>query len=282
MRDRAQVVTPEGVAFSYEVAGIGSRFAAFAVDLLLVGTGSLLLWSLFLLLVTVLEVVEAAAWFLAAFLIAQFVLAWSYFILFEILWTGQTPGKRWLGLRVVRDNGTPIGVWEAIARNLLLPVDFLPGGIPFGVGMVVMFCNLRSKRVGDYVAGTMVMREVDYAIPTLSAISGGAQEISPDEFPLPPDALRRLKPQEMEMIRRFLERREDLPQQTRQQLSAQVAFPLADRLQVAHSLLAGEQLERFLEYLWTQYQGQSGWTPATTPDRDKSAATETRLSWKSP
>ena len=101
------------------------------------------------------EAVRAVAMILAA--LAGFFLLWGYYVVFEIVWNGQTPGKRALGLRVIRENGYPLRPGDAVVRNLIRIVD----GPPLGavVGSLVMLCNDRAKRIGDFAAGTIVVRE---------------------------------------------------------------------------------------------------------------------------
>src|SRR5947209_2667796 len=78
-------------------------------------------------------------------------------MLFEILWSGQTPGKRLVGLRVIGENGYPIRPVDAVIRNLVRGVDWLPG--IYGVGVLTMLLNTRAKRLGDFASGTIVVRE---------------------------------------------------------------------------------------------------------------------------
>jgi uncharacterized RDD family membrane protein YckC len=86
-----------------------------------------------------------------------FAIYWGYFAIFEILWKGQTPGKRFAGIRVIKESGRPINAFEAVGRNLMRAVDGLPG--IYGVGLVCMMCNRQSRRLGDFVAGTVVVHE---------------------------------------------------------------------------------------------------------------------------
>jgi hypothetical protein len=86
-----------------------------------------------------------------------FVVFWGYFMLFETLWSGQTPGKRAGRLRVIRRDGQPVGASEVLIRNLVRIVDFLPGF--YGIGLVVMFIDKEARRLGDMAAGTIVVRE---------------------------------------------------------------------------------------------------------------------------
>ena len=94
---------------------------------------------------------------LALTVLPVFAAQWGYFAIFEILWKGQTPGKRQAGIRVINETGREASVYEAVARNLLRAVDALPG--PYAVGAIVMFLSPQSKRIGDYVAGTVVIHD---------------------------------------------------------------------------------------------------------------------------
>src|SRR5215510_11634669 len=89
--------------------------------------------------------------------LASFVLFWGYYIFFEMLWNGQTPGKRWVGLRVIRTDGTPITLSESFIRNLTRLVDFLPAA--YGIGIISMFLDKQSRRLGDLAAGTLVVHD---------------------------------------------------------------------------------------------------------------------------
>ena len=101
---------------------------------------------------------------LAAVIIALGItlLSEGYFILFEWLMRGQTPGKKALKIRVIRDDGTPATIHEVLVRNVLRLIDFLP--FSYGVGAIVMFASRLSKRLGDIAAGTIVIKEgqLDY------------------------------------------------------------------------------------------------------------------------
>ena len=153
------VETPEQVVVSYTLAGIGTRGAAALIDLLLllilVGT----LWygtsSLPKLMPGLRDF--GGGWLTAVIIIGQFVLIWGYFVAFEAIWDGQTPGKRLLGLRVVRNGGGGVDIGASAARNVIRVIDFLPLG--YFVGMITIVANQRNQRLGDLVAGTIVVRE---------------------------------------------------------------------------------------------------------------------------
>jgi uncharacterized RDD family membrane protein YckC len=171
LQEEYTIDTPENVSFGYEIAGIGSRFLSGLID-----TVILLLALLFLNIVLAAlmdwvntdqvaaaiigeeaSVTWAGGLILAIYTLLNFVLIWGYFVVFELTWNGQTPGKRWAKLRVVRVNGNPAGFLDVVIRNLVRIVDFLPIG--YGLGVVVMFFNQQARRLGDFAAGTIVIKE---------------------------------------------------------------------------------------------------------------------------
>lgn len=152
--DDLVVSTPERVAFQYQIAGIGSRFLAQFIDVVVltviqivitIGAGAL--GGLF----------NSIQVFALVELILTFVLIAGYFLISEAAWNGQTLGKRWVRLRAVGDHGEPLTIGQAAIRNLVRLVDFLP--VFYAIGIVTMFSNSRAKRLGDFAAGTLVVRD---------------------------------------------------------------------------------------------------------------------------
>jgi len=145
-----EVITSEKVPFTYRVAGLGSRFLAWLVDVCLI----VILTEMGLFVGSVLELGRAG---LGAGIIMLwiFVVQWCYFLLFEWLWNGQTPGKRMLGIRVIQWKGTRLSFEQAVIRNILRVADSLP--LLYGVGFLVAACNRESRRLGDLAAGTLVV-----------------------------------------------------------------------------------------------------------------------------
>jgi uncharacterized membrane protein SpoIIM required for sporulation/uncharacterized RDD family membrane protein YckC len=154
--------TPEQVPVGYALAGPGSRFAAFLLDalLLIVSLAGVGLATLLTLVGTVGwgGLGRPANWIIAAAIVGLFVVVWGYFILFEGLWNGQTPGKRWMGLRVIHASGFPLTLPGAVIRNLVRILDLQP--FPTGLvgGSFILF-HPRAQRPGDLAAGTVVIRE---------------------------------------------------------------------------------------------------------------------------
>ena len=210
--DFLSIDTPENVAFGYSVAGIGSRFLAALIDTILI----IVLQIIVNLVVTFFSNIlvddlfggDAIIWIAALFGLIAFALFWGYYILFEMIWNGQSPGKRWTGLRVLRTDGTPITLVEAVIRNLVRLVDFLP--FFYGVGVVTMFINDQARRLGDLAAGTLVVH--DQAAVTLDSLSavvtfGPISQVSADIEALP---LERLTDQDLQLIEDYLRRRYEL------------------------------------------------------------------------
>ena len=140
------IATPEGVELDLRLAGPVSRAYAWLIDLFLRFTGMLVLW----LLLIPLGRLGQGVW-----LIVWFCVEWLYPVAFEIWSGGATPGKKLMGLCVVNDDGTPVSRWASVTRNLLRAVDFLP--LFYGLGFVAMVLNRDFKRLGDLVAGTVVI-----------------------------------------------------------------------------------------------------------------------------
>lgn len=141
-----QVETPEGVSLVLRAAGAVPRALAWLIDLGVRGT-------VFFSAATVINLAGDTG--SGLMLILLFVLTWGYPILFEALWHGQTPGKRALGLRVLRGDGAPVGWLASITRNFLRTADMLPAF--YGAGLVSMLVDPHSRRLGDLVADTVVV-----------------------------------------------------------------------------------------------------------------------------
>lgn len=222
--------TPENVAFGYQVAGIGSRFLATLLDTLLIILLQIVVILVFILVLNGFDLLgeTIAAWVYAVLGIVGFIFFWGYYIFFEMLWNGQTPGKRWVGLRVIRNDGTPITLSESFIRNLTRLVDFLPA--MYGIGIISMFLDKQSRRLGDLAAGTLVVHDrAPISIQSLSVkrtvnfSRQGFKPISLEGFPL-----ERLTNDDLVLIEDFLLRREQLTH--RQSLANQILNTLHTRL----------------------------------------------------
>ena len=167
------IISTEKVPLVYRVAGFGSRFFAWLIDMSVIG-GLFFIIGVFAVFWDQVRVGLGSA----LFMVITFVVQWGYFLLFEWLWHGQTPGKRLVGIRVIDMDGAGISLGQAAVRNVLRVVDGLPLMIPdvvpvmYGVGFLVAACNPEQRRLGDLAAGTLVVYAADNSTP-LSALQQG-------------------------------------------------------------------------------------------------------------
>ncbi len=239
MQRNVDIRTPEAIAFSYELAGLGSRFLALAIDMLLQIGVLVALAAGLILAATRIEPVKhmasgaeklADAVAVALVVAVVFVVFFGYFIAFEMFWDGQTPGKRVLGLRTVRDGGYPIDFGAALVRNLVRVGELSLGF--YALSAVSMLVSPENKRLGDYAAGTIVVRDARLAMPKTLAAQ-----------PEPTyGATRYLSGEERSLIRRFLDRRDALAPQRRRELAAQLAGRVRERVPAELQRLDDEPL----------------------------------------
>ena len=252
-RDKLTIETPEQTQIEFEVAGIGSRFLALAFDTLvqiLAGIGLLVI--LMVAGVALPSAARSGIWFLAIIVLAYFVLYFGYFAIFEVLWNGQTPGKKKEGLRVIKDSGRPITPAEAVGRNLMRIVDQLP--VLYAVGICSVLLSRQNKRLGDFVAGTIVVHEKSLldAKPVWEA-TPTAQPRLATTF-----GSERLSPEELALVEAFLNRRSSLPSDVRFSMAEQIARQIRPRI----SLPPGELLsaEKLLEMVVQERRSSAGYS----------------------
>lgn len=202
------VATPERVSVELPVAGIGFRALAYFIDLgVLFGTGIVLYFLYSLTGTDTVDLVRSWSSLERAVVgLLFFVVLWGYWTGLEVLWRGQTLGKRVMRIRVVRADGSPVGPFESAVRNLLRLVDFLPTCYP--VGLVTMLIDRRHRRLGDVLAGTILVREETFDLSRYEK----AHERS----------ARTLAPAELEVVSGFLERLSTLDPDARVRLGRQL------------------------------------------------------------
>jgi uncharacterized RDD family membrane protein YckC len=229
-------VTPENIAFRYQVAGPFRRLPAYLVDFVI--RAAILIGMAFV--ASFLELAIGGIG-LAIWLIVLFVLSWFYGGLFEAYWNGQTPGKWMLGIRVLNTDGRPINGLQAVMRNFLRAVDMLPivsvqvlgqATVPvmptFMVGLVAMSMNRRYQRLGDLVCRTMVVVE------DRPWLGGLAKIEDPRAFQLashlPSDL--RVSRSMSRALAHFAERRRYFSVPRRQEVAAHLAKPLLEQFRL--------------------------------------------------
>ena len=238
------VATAESVAFSYELAGLGSRFLAVFIDMLIQWTCALAIFLGIGLLLSALPGAAAKAspglgklsmsLVLAATIAAAFALFFGYFIAFEWLWNGRTPGKRALGIRVVRDGGFPVDFPSSVVRNV---VRVLEAGLGFyAISAAVVLLSPQNRRLGDMAAGTIVVRDDRFEAADGFALVETADPLVRDV----PDA-------ERELVRRYVERRESLAPRPRVALARSIAEVVRPRLGASFAHLDDDAM---LVHVW--------------------------------
>jgi uncharacterized RDD family membrane protein YckC len=254
------IETPERVPLHFALASIGNRFLACAIDHLIQIVTIVLLIFGFTVIANYSSLGErltsAPKWVYAVLVILLFLIISGYFAFFEWLRNGQTPGKRWLKLRVIREDGRPVTFWEAAVRNLLRTFDMMP--TPFySIGLISVFISSRDQRVGDLVAGTVVVRERETEAPAFAQvftapISDPAMRRSyrPVEFTA---NLNGLTESEIEVVETLLRRRWDLADVPRQWMAWRVAMPILYKLRPEYDL-STFTYEGFLEELLHRYR----------------------------
>lgn len=253
--------TPENVVFGYQIAGIGSRFMAALIDTLLIlalqviANFTLLLLGATILGSSPLQGPESGslAWLVALLGLVAFAFLWGYYIFFEALWNGQSPGKRWLGLRVIRKNGTPAELSEIVIRNLVRLVDFLP--LYYGIGVITMFIDGRSRRLGDLAAGTLVVYEAGAL--TLADLAPASAPGLPESTASSPQALliARLESDDVALASNFLRRRQELHNGS--EMAVEIASFLRQKMSLPQKPLSEAEALSLLERVAGQGQRPS-------------------------
>ena len=243
------------------LAGIGSRFIAIFVDYAL-WTGALillvLLGSVLLPGIPLLDRLSAN-WAVGIVFLLFFLLHWGYFTLFEALWNGRTPGKRVAHIHVIHRSGRAISFIESLARNLVRFVDYLPS--LYAVGLITMFLSRQNQRLGDLVAGTLVVRDRESQNDTPYWGELGSRTITAASFSdvhaaasrsaphllvsLPAPSVAKLSASDLEVLESFFSRRLDMDLSTRASLAQRIAQAVCEKSGLA--IPAEISTETFLE-----------------------------------
>lgn len=238
--DRLTIATPEGVVLDVTLAGLGSRLIAVLIDLLIQW---IILLAFLLGLIAVTGDGETSGIVIAVAVLVGFGVLFGYDVLFEVLASGRTPGKRLTGLRVVKVGGQPVTFMSSAVRNLLRIVDMMPTmGL---VGMISILATDRNQRLGDLAAGTVVVRErrggrkappvTTWGPPRTSGVALGEETwASWDVSAVTVD--------EVATLRRFLERRVQLEPAARTRLAHEMAARLRPKVVGPAENLASEAL----------------------------------------
>lgn len=264
------IETPERVPLAFSLASIGNRFLAAAIDHFLQYLIIFISAWTFLSISGATEFKETDAslfadapkWVIAIAILVVFLIFTGYFVFFEWLWNGQTPGKRLLKLRVIREDGRPITLWEAMARNILRLFDTFPGFVipVYSIGLITVFMSRRDQRIGDLFAGTVVIRERMDEAPTFSETfsnptSDAAFRRVQKKTPISAN-IALLNEAEIEVVEAFLRRRWDLTEQQRKWMAWRVALPIMFKIKPTYEMQTFTY-EGFLEEILHLYHSQN-------------------------
>ncbi len=249
--DKLTIDTPEQTSLEFSIAGIGSRFLALALDTVIQGAASMALFLGVALLFTLLPSGRFALsrqWIIAIVLLAGFSFYFGYFAFFEAIWNGQTPGKRTTRIRVIKESGRPITPPESVARNVMRIVDQLP--VFYGIGIASVLLSKQNKRLGDFVAGTIVVHEralqdikpLWEAATTAGVMKFGSERLSTEDFSL---------------IESFLNRRDALAPDIRFRMAEQIANRIKPRLTILPADMPSS--EKLLEAIATERRANASY-----------------------
>ncbi|MBN2343103.1 MAG: RDD family protein [Deltaproteobacteria bacterium] len=238
---KVYVETPEQIDFAFVVAGVGPRILAYLLDLLIRSA------AVFIISIIVVILTGGAPFGFGVVAVLFFAVEWGYFTLIEWLNDGVTPGKKALGLRVVRTNGVSLDLYRSAMRNLLRAADGFPPLFAFldlfpfpsyAVGMFILFVTGTSRRLGDLAADTMVVVEERKRLASLPQLPQDAMEFAAHQV-----AASGITAKEMSRIDAFFRRKRFFSPQRSEELAEVMASPLARKMNVsydsAEAFLAG-------------------------------------------
>lgn len=244
--------TPESVELEFTLAGIGNRTLALLIDYVVLLVSLFLFWVFYLIFTPQLESIlenfvavdDLGIWLFAIASLISFFVYVGYFVIFESLWQGQTPGKRITKIRVIQDNGRRAGLGQATMRSLLRPVDDI-----FFLGVFMIVLSKQEKRLGDWLAGTIVIQE-DRAIADANfAIDPASKNFAQELEQL--EELSQILPEEFATIREYLQRRSAMSIKAK----THIGQKLAQRIQaILHLEKQPANADIFLEAVYLAYQ----------------------------
>ena len=241
------IETPEKIRFDYKIADIGTRIAAFMIDLLIqfiiILIGYLLLY--FSGSLSYFFSSSIGNLMKAFFMLLIFFLRWGYFVFFEITMEGQSPGKKAMRIRVIRENGESLKVEDIFIRNLIRTIDGVPG-LPF-VGAFVAMIDKKSRRLGDMAAGTLVVNEIHFNLKEPDFQVNIKEESAQNEKI---ETINKLNENELYIIRRFLNEKHKLPPEKEEEVAVKLMYQIKERLHLNHVEL--KPIE-FLEEVYRQH-----------------------------
>ena len=256
--NKVALQTPESVELDFTLAGIGNRAYALVIDDIILGLILiifLLVWASFAYFLyqvinidSLIDSKTIELWLVAIQLLIILSIYVGYFTFFETLWQGQTLGKRIVKIRVIREDGRPIRLPQATLRALLRPLDDV-----LFLGMFLIIFSKSEKRLGDWLAGTLVIQE-EQNLPAKKLIISPEAEILAQNL-LENSAIADLLPEDFATIREYLQRREGMLAKGRRELSVKLAHQAKSLIKL-DDIPDGTSANIFLEAVYLAYQQQ--------------------------
>lgn len=257
--NQVTIQTPESVELDFTLAGIGSRAFALVIDYIILAftlLAIIILWGFLSIQLTTIEALATVdadtlnLWVSAILGLLCFAVYVGYFVFFETLWHGQTPGKRFTKIRVIRDDAQPARLFQATLRSLLRPIDDI-----FFLGFFCIALSNREKRIGDWLAGTLVVQTTP---PLLSkGVTLNASANSFVAYLIKEGNLANLLPDDFAIVREYLERRSFMTTKARSEVSLNLARQLKAVIHL-DTLPSAMTAEQFLEAIYLAYQQHFG------------------------
>ncbi len=226
---RVKTQTPESVELEFILAGIGNRTHALLVDYTIWSLTIFLLliaWGILFTQVTWLQSPTIRPWFRAVQLLMLFGVYIGYYVLFETLWRGQTPGKRRAKIRVICDDGRNVGLQQSLLRSLLRPIDDI-----LFLGLFLILFTPQEKRLGDLVAGTILIQEGQAITDRQITLTSAAADLATRLIEI--GQIAALTPDEFATIRKYLHRYPSLTPTAKIEVSDRLAQRLLDIISLA-------------------------------------------------
>lgn len=246
------IQTPESVELEFNLAGIGNRAYALLIDYVIWGIIliiSLIVWAFvsFSINLTNNDIAKnISLWLIAIQFLIFFAIYVGYFTFFETIWQGQTPGKLFVKIRVISDNGRPIKIQQATLRSLLRPFDDL-----FFIGTFLIMLSKQEKRLGDLVAGTIVVQEEQQVFSKKFTITEEAKILA-NQLHAQANIFY-LLPEDFAVIREYLQRRNEMLTSAKVELSRKLAYQVKDIIGL-DEVPDGVTANIFLEAVYLAYQ----------------------------
>ncbi|WP_243291780.1 RDD family protein [Bacillus sp. FJAT-47783] len=263
-QEYVDIKTPEFVSLQFRPAGLGSRAAANIIDQIILLIGNVLLFVALIFIFDsdnpfYLLIEKMSSLLFATFILVLFLINWGYFFAFEYFNGGRTPGKKMMGIRVIQDNGQSITLLSSFIRNFLRVIDYLP--FYYFLGMIMLFFHSKHKRIGDLVAGTIVVHERRKKGKKRSPLEKEIERrgLSHEKLQIGEWELKQLGQKEWELINTYSQRFLQMPIHQRNLFTKQIADILLPKIGVESNRKSQTELENILLILYLKLREEWDW-----------------------